>query len=228
MIKRRLCIYDFETNGFWNPTNQPIQVAIKIVELDGTEINYSNFIKCPTPINAMIQSITGITDSILSKMGIPIEEAFKAIDDLMNVPETLIIGHNILTFDNMFLNHYLQKFGYQPIDKTFCFDTYGHFKGHLLQKRRSEVDTFAAYHGRMIAAKGKGLVCKLPNACDYYGVKKIANFHNAKADIDYTYGIYLEQVKDYDNKLPLNVNRLSRENKLALGIPIELDKGLFA
>ncbi len=83
-IKKRLFIYDFETNGLWHPCNQPIEVAIKLIEKDGEEINYHSYISCPRPLSPVITNLTGITDEILLKKGNPIEEVFKEINALLN------------------------------------------------------------------------------------------------------------------------------------------------
>lgn len=221
-INRRLCIYDFETNGWFNSKNpdstQPIQVAIKIIDLDGDPNghDHSTFIKCPTKLPQKIVSLTGITDEILSKKGMDIEKAFARINELVNVPETLIIGHNILGFDNNFMNYYLQKFGYQTLDIRYCFDTYGHFKGHLLRKKRDDGDCPGEYHKLVLHKNYKDVHCTLQDACNYYGIKQDAKFHDARADINYTYAVYKEQEKDHENKLPINQSRLSVQTKLAL------------
>lgn len=219
-MHRRLCIYDFETNGWWNPRsptpNQPIQVAIKIVELDGTEHNHATYIKCPTRLSYDIQYLTGITDQKLAEKGMDIEKVFARINELVNVPETLIVGHNILRFDNGFMNHYLKKYGYEPLNVNYCFDTAGHFKGHLFREVRSEAEFFGEYHGRLLNQNYKNVTYTLEEACHYYGVPTNAKFHNAISDIEYTYGVFKEQVKDYDNKKPINPDRLSNKLKLAL------------
>ena len=208
----RLFIYDFETSGFWNdkdvkergvPLNQPIQVSIIIRELNGTHNYYSSYIKCPFDIDPDAAEATDITDELLRKVGEPIEEVFAEINKRLTVPDTLVIGHNTIEFDNKFLNHYLQKFGYDPIPTGWAYDTLGQFKGHMLQRAKVEAETYETYHWDLIYKGGWTVDSNLEDVCKYYGIPTRDDFHDAVPDAGYTYEIFKEQFKDPLNLLPI-------------------------
>lgn len=225
MLNRRLCIYDLETSGFFYlhdgvAYHRPIQVAIKIVEKDGVTIHdHSAYIKYPRRLSNDVKNTTGITDELLNREGIDIKEAFRSIDRYMNVPQTVIIGHNILYFDNPFLNYYLNRFGYKQINPLACFDTCGHFKGHLIQRSREDKERFYDYHMRVIKKGDQRLHSNLEEACKYYEIPIQDKFHNAVADVNYTYEIFKKQLHDWKNVLPVNFANLSLINKWVLSRP---------
>lgn len=230
----RLCTYDFETTGV-TPSDHPIQIAMKIVELSGgKEVSvkeYSNYIKSPIPVPARATSINGITDAILREKGISPEQAAKEISELINMPQTLIIGHNIIGFDNRFMNQFLPQFGYKPIDTEWCFDTAGHFKALLIGEKMKKGETFESYHKRALHTPKEGIKYRLPLACSYYGIKtKESLLHNAIHDVNYTFEVFKIQCQDHTNALPINKDMLDDLNRIALGFgkrERKIETGLF-
>lgn len=194
-MKKRLFIYDFETNGLWNPLNQPIQVCIKIVNKNGKTKEYNKYIKCPMPLHPDIVKLTGITDAKLRKHGEPIEKVFKEIDKLLRVKDTLVVGHNILTFDNLFLNYYLQYHEYKMITNDICFDTSAQTKADKIGETKEGGISWGKFHRSVLAKRKKGVRHRLKDACDYYGIKKSKKFHTAKSDVDYTYKVFKKQIE---------------------------------
>lgn len=211
----RLFVYDFETSGFWNdrqsklmkvPLNQPIQVAIIVKELDGTHNYYNSYIKYPGRLTKGVIDATKITDDVLAREGKPIEEVFAKINEMLNVPDTLIVGHNTLEFDNKFMDHYLRKFGHEPLVNAWCYDTLGQFKGHLLQRPKGQYESFETYHWDLVYAGGSTVKSTLEDLCKYYGITTQADFHNAVPDTRYTYEVFKEQFKDWMNLAPIRKN----------------------
>lgn len=202
-MKKRLFIYDFETNGFYNKFNQPIQVAAKIIELDGSESNYTNYIKCPYHINKSITEINGITDEILAEKGVPIKKVFADLNAIIRKGETLIIGHNILRFDNLFLNNFFDMFNHERIEAKNCFDTLGQIKSDLMDLKKPKELSWGEFHNKCISNNSvKDLKTKLNDACEYYGVNcEGANFHNAEADVEFTYQVFLKQIEKIKSTL---------------------------
>jgi DNA polymerase III alpha subunit (gram-positive type) len=197
MKNKRLFIYDFETNGFWSPLNQPIQVAIKIIEPNGDVKDYMNYIRCDRPLSYTIESLTGITDFVLAEKGIDIKDCFKDVAELLLVENTIICGHNILTFDNLFLNYYLNKFGFKGITKEDCFDTSGELKAKLIGEKKLSSESYGVYHARALSRRVQGVKHKLTDACDYYKIKyDCDNMHNASVDVDCTYKVLLKQLRN--------------------------------
>ena len=192
-MKKRLFIYDFETNGLWHRGNQPIEVAIKVIEKNGAEINYHSYIKCNRPLSYTIEELTGITDAILEEKGKSIRTVFEEINKLLNKPDTLVIGHNIIRYDNLFLNRYMEEFGLPTITKHDCFDTAGQMKAELIGFQKEKEWSWGEYHNTAIGKIIKGAKYKLTDASKYYKVKQTEPLHNAKADVEHTYKILLKQ-----------------------------------
>ncbi len=197
MESKRTIVYDFETNGFWSPLNQPIQVCCKVIEPDLKEWTYTKYISCPIPLNPTITLLTGITNDILRKEGISLRECFTELYEIFK-GDILVIGHNILRFDNNFLNHYMKTLGFNlSVIPNDCFDTYGAFKAILLGKSKPLDKTLGEFHNSVISMKSNGLGCKLHNAGDYFKIP-YDTLHNAEKDVDLNYKVYLaivEQVK---------------------------------
>lgn len=193
MQKHRLFIYDFETNGLWMIGNRPIQVAIKVIEYDKSVINYNSYITCDRPLSVTIEQMTGITDQILAESGRPIKDVFKEISDLLHQPNTLVIGHNILRFDNLFLNHFMKLFGHPTIEKSQCFDTAGEMKAELIKLEHDVSMSRGEFHSKALGNRAKGVRYRLEDACEHYGIETKKTFHNAINDIEYTYQVFLKQ-----------------------------------
>ncbi len=194
-MKKRLFIYDFETNGWWHPGNQPIEVAIRVIEKNGEVINYNKYISCDTLLSVTIEDVTGITDMKLAEEGEPIEQVFKEVDELIDVPDTLVIGHSIITFDNLFLNHRFNKYGYKAISKDQCFDTAGQMKAELMKASKLGHMSHGQFHANCLSKKRSGLKYSLRDACKRYKIPIYAPFHRAHVDVDYTEKIFLKQAE---------------------------------
>lgn len=209
--KKRIFVYDFETTGLFTTGNQPIQVCAKVIEKDGKEINYNSYISYDRPLSITIEELTGITDAILAEKGRPIMDVMKEVAELVCKPDTLLVGHNIITFDNHFLNRYLLQLGRLKVEKTMCWDTYGCMKAELIKLERVPGESNGEYHARAISRNNQGFSCKLTDACRYYGIERKADFHNAIADVDYTYRIYLAQINKKANKPAIVIERIEEK-----------------
>ena len=193
--KKRVVIYDFETNGFWNGLNQPIEACFKVIE-NGKEVEvYHCYIKCKYRLNPFITCLTGITDKMLEEKGIELPDAFKEIDRIVNTPNTLLVGHNILTFDNKFLNYYLQLYLHKEITNSICFDTAGQLKAELIGFNLEDFESIDKMHSKALSKTIKGLHYKLSDALKHYGIRHEDRLHGAKSDVEATSKVYFEQIK---------------------------------
>lgn len=195
---KRLLFYDFETTGLWNWINQPIQVCIKEVDNKKNKITiYRSYIKCNHRLDIGTIKLTGITDELLSKEGKDIKNVFKAIKNIIFKDDNFIlIGHNILAFDNLFLNYYLQYFftlKYQVNDSQ-CFDTAAHFKAMRIKSVKPTDLTYGEWHKKILSRKVKKVNYSLKKACNFYKIK-YADAHNADADVEMTHKVFLKQKK---------------------------------
>lgn len=195
MENKRVIVYDFETNGLWNRLTQPIQVHFRIIEPDGRVWSWGEYVACKWRIPYDIVQLTGITDELLRERGEPIEEVFARIRDMVFECDSLLVGHNILRFDNHFLNYYLQKFftnRYQ-VGRQRCFDTCAEFKAALMGLSGPATgESRGDWHHRVVYTRAKGLAFSLEDACRHYGVE-YAEAHTAVGDVDMTSQVFLKQ-----------------------------------
>lgn len=194
---KRLIFYDFETTGLWNWLNQPIQVHFKMVQ--GNKISeYTAYVKCNYKLSRPIKKITGITDEILQTKGQDIKKVFREIKKLIFKDDNFIlIGHNIIPFDNLFLNYYLQKFftlKYQ-VDHSMCFDTAAHFKAMKIKAKKPDDLSYGQWHKKILNMKRESVNYSLQKACDFYKIKYI-NAHNASADVNMMFNVFTKQIKN--------------------------------
>jgi DNA polymerase III epsilon subunit-like protein len=142
-----------------------------------------------------IVSLTGITDDILAKKGVPIKKVFKKINELLGDRNCIIVGHNILCFDNLFLNYYLKLFGYKAIERDQCFDTAGQMKSELLELHKQDEISWAKFHASCFGKSIAGLHYTLSDALKYYNINHKHTLHNALSDVNATYKVFKAQMK---------------------------------
>ncbi len=109
--KIHYCVIDIETDGL-NVYEHGI-IEIGALCLDGQEVSkFQTFIKHDRSLPPEIISLTGITNAILEKEGIPIIQAIEAF--LSFIGDSIIVGYNV-EFDYKFLNQALKKLGLDPL-----------------------------------------------------------------------------------------------------------------
>ncbi|MBT9034463.1 type I-E CRISPR-associated endoribonuclease Cas2e [Lactobacillus delbrueckii subsp. bulgaricus] len=99
---------DIETTGLNTETDQILSIGA--VKHDGTE--FYRLIKQDIDVPKQIVELTGITSEMLSKEGVPLQDALEELTDFVgNVP---IVGYNF-RFDSAFLNRDYRKCGMQEL-----------------------------------------------------------------------------------------------------------------
>lgn len=195
MENKRIIVYDFETNGLWNRLTQPIQVHFRIIEPDGRTWHWEEYVACKWKLPIEVVRLTGITDELLRERGKPIEEVFARIKAMLFECDSLLVGQNILRFDNHFLNYYLQKFftlRFQ-VGRDRCFDTAAEFKAKLMGLTYpNDGESRGAWHHRVVYTRTTGVSSSLEEACKYYGVE-YRDAHTAGGDVAMTHEVYLRQ-----------------------------------
>lgn len=136
-------IYDFETTGFLPDDPEVIEIGAMHVR-DGEVIDKGGWlIKIGTLLPEKIVQLTGITDDLLAKEGIPEEEAFRAFAKMAH--GKVLMGHNILRYDNILLLKYAQKYGLMEsfeYGMVNCIDTAGMFKAKQLGRKHLSIQDF--------------------------------------------------------------------------------------
>lgn len=196
----RLAIYDIETNVKIPHLALPTQIAVRIVEPDGEIINFSSYCKCKYPLSVTVERFNGITDELLEKEGRPLYDVLTEFHDLINVPGTLIIGHNIHRFDNIVCNTQFNQIGLSLIHKNQCFDTMAQRKAELLGMIKPVPMSWSEFHSicltkRVLAPYTLGECCK------HYEIEINDQFHRAPADVNYTEQVYQKQIELYESQV---------------------------
>ena len=200
MSYKRVIVYDFETNGFFCDKTQPIEVCVKIIE-DGKIDYYHSYINIRDGFNYVpynIVDLTGITKQILDEKGRNIRDVFSDLYEIFNQEGNFVVGYNIMTFDNKFLEREFKAIGKDMPSLTF-FDCQMQFKSKLCNIRRNNGEDRNAFYKRVNVYRAKGAKYKLIDAVNHYGIPKVDAFHGAKADVDYTHEVYLRQREEIMN-----------------------------
>ncbi|NPV01163.1 MAG: single-stranded-DNA-specific exonuclease RecJ [Brevinematales bacterium] len=110
---KELIFIDLETTGF-NPHNDEIIEIGALKVTNGVIVDrFQKLIKINKQLSQEIVNITGITQEVLEKDGIPIETALREMLDFIG--DRKMIGHNLIDFDLKFLQHQLKKAGLSQI-----------------------------------------------------------------------------------------------------------------
>ena len=198
-----LLIYDLETNGYFdgNPNPLPIEIATILVTPDAIQIS-DKFVS--TDLNGEeiivpvhITDVTGITTEQLKRKGIALEELLKEF--IPTTDAVMIIGHNIVRFDNLFVKHLtsIDLFG-----KTF--DTAGEFKSRKIGWNKFPKASFADFHSKVLDVKRRGLKYNLDIACEEHGIRIRENRHHAIVDVIMTAELFLAQWLRYEVNYQIN------------------------
>jgi ATP-dependent DNA helicase DinG len=110
VINMKFAIIDFETTGDSPSKDEIIQIGLVIINNMQIETVYSSFIRPSRSIPPFIQSLTGITDSMVA-VAPELEEVVQQILPLL--ADCVLVGHNI-SFDLSFLQWALSQSGYYP------------------------------------------------------------------------------------------------------------------
>ena len=97
---------DFETTGLNKESDRITEVGAVLWSTNfGRAMETTSFfVESSVPISKDVSAITGITDGMLKKFGIPEDEAILRVVELMNL-SAAIIGQNVVQFDKHFLDN---------------------------------------------------------------------------------------------------------------------------
>lgn len=109
-------IFDTETTGLYP------HLGDAIIEIAGLKMNkegkhleeFQRFIYSGIPSHPETIKIHGLTDQFISQHGQPLN---KAIPDFVEfIGQSILVGHNIRSFDMVFLNRHLTQIGLAPVE----------------------------------------------------------------------------------------------------------------
>lgn len=162
-----------------------MEIATVVWSLDNSEDVWSTLIKPSVAIPKHITELTGISNQTFYKEPtLPLKEALLQFKQLIT-PDTLLVSHNGIAFDNLFL----QANGVRLNSKR-CWDTLLQTRADLMCKRGRT--------WKMTQDKAKTYRTKqktnLLAAAEYYKVEKPTEVHRATADAFTTLQIFKKQL----------------------------------
>lgn len=173
-------VLDLETNGL----NKDIHGICEVSIIRASDrMQFTRNVKVDKPEHSSIDALKIIKKSMNDlRSGMNNHDMIKEVEyffseDKAEPSHRCIVGHNV-SFDRRFLwaawNKYNRKF---PAD--LYLDTATMFKDYCKKNGVKEKHN-------------------LTNACDYLGIKKIAEFHNARGDSRHTFLLWQELIKTVD------------------------------
>ena len=109
-------IVDIETTGSYAAANGITEISIHVYDGEKVVERFETLINPQQPIPYFIQSMTGITDSMVSDAPLFEEVAEKIFNILQN---NIFVAHNV-SFDYSFVNAHLKACGFELNSKKLC------------------------------------------------------------------------------------------------------------
>ncbi len=206
-------VLDIETDGFSPTQNSILQIGYALV-LKGLVKNQGGvYIETPEAdlqayengFYVRKQKAAGndgyIKAADVRQHGQPRDQVFallrRLIEDVMkNFPGSFVVGHNLVGFDQPFIEYFSAKCG-QPIafDKTRLFDTGVMFKANKLGMLPRDGDSLYEFLCHVRDIRAKGVLWSLSTACKELDLEKkhgldLSQAHDAAADTLFTHYVY--------------------------------------
>ena len=204
-------VYDLETSGLKPEAgDRIIEFGILGVDDDNPSEPLSWLINPSYPGNFHIPTevtvMTGINDTEIS-YGADGSELIPSMMDRFRFKD--LVGHNIVKFDDLFLEDECKRLCILSPDKSSLYDTAAMFKAVQLSKPDQtwtqephileeivNYDTFYDYAMYILSKPIKGLYYNLPHCCEVLGIDTTdIKFHRAGGDTLATYRVR-EALKD--------------------------------
>lgn len=182
-------VFDLETTGLDHRLCQIIEIGWCVVRGEVVSPVRSVLISCPTPLPGVIQSLTGITDSMLRQEGISLDQALQTFfADTHGLP---LIGHNVLRFDMLFLEAACRQAGITAPSRPRYRDSAALYKARQLGMRQRPNQDHWSFAFEALDRPAPGvryslLVCCKELAIPIEGV----TLHRAAGDVHLTQQLY--------------------------------------
>lgn len=176
----RYLIYDLETGGFSGDNSDVLEVGYMVCERTNTgfkEVERKQFL-VQTDKVITNSHIHGITNEMCSE-GITQKECLEHMKKFFADNKTLLIGYNIVGFDNNYFSKYARRF-----DSNYAIIN-------------DSLDLQPIIKDRLNVQKG----FKLENAVQFYEIKGREQAHRAMSDVVDTFNVlnaYIKEGKDVD------------------------------
>ena len=189
-------IVDIETTGGYAANNAITEVAIVLYDGNHQVKRFESLVNPGIPIPSYVQTLTGITDSMVSDAPTfddLAEEIYEMLDD------AIFVAHNV-NFDYSFLKYQLKASGFELKDRKLC----------TVRLSRKVFPGFPSY--------------SLGNLCRQLGID-ISNRHRAGGDVDATVRLFGKiLISDTQGHVQAMLKVKSREQYLPMNLPaVQLD-----
>ena len=200
-------VFDFETTGFNAQKDRVTQMSAgRVVNGEIAEF-FNQYIKLDIPVPEKITELTGITNALLDEKGIEEKDAFEQLYSFIG-DRLLLVGHNSIKFDRVWLNHYLQKHGFSAPNNYRHVDTAVLFKARELGMKRDKTEQFFDFGMRVMNTYAKDVLFNLGHCCKTLQIDvSDCTAHRSDSDI-----IMTHRVLQYFYKLKLEEEKHARND----------------
>ncbi|MBX4216196.1 3'-5' exonuclease [Candidatus Parcubacteria bacterium] len=192
LFPTRYVVYDLETTGLNPSRDEAVEIgALKVTE-EGAE-SRTWLLKASVPICEEAAQITGITQEEIARDGREPTECWKEFMEFTGIggdTPLCVVGHNIVRFDNLFVENAITKMEKSLGRHEFC-DTAAIYKGAKLKSLPFHGESGRAYASRILSMRVAGLGYKLLNVYqEFGGSMEGLKAHRVQADVHMTNFVY--------------------------------------
>ena len=136
-------VFDLETTGVYCNSDQVIEISAVKVKGGKVVDEYTTLVNPGIPISPGASAVNGITDDMVADAP-PFEEAFAGFLEFAG--DSILVGHNIQSFDLKFLYRDARKFWKKTLDNDYI-DTLYMARACLPQLSHHKLVDLAAHYG---------------------------------------------------------------------------------
>ena len=189
-------VVDVETSGLNPYLNRVLEIGVLVVgnrEIALSAISWvlnPNFPDDGFEVPPKITELTGITSEVVAKTGWDPVFALSRLQDICD--EKMIISHNGIRFDRLFLDEENKRFGFRVVDKHQFLDTAALFKGWRLGMLDLLEDmSFYDFANKVLETRAYGVYFNLPYCCEVLEIdmSDLGDAHRASVDVVMTHRV---------------------------------------
>lgn len=193
-------VYDLETTGLDPRKDEAVEIGALKVENGEIKEGKMWLLKPTVPVSEEAARVHGITNEIAAG-GMHPMDAWEEFAEFAGfnymLPPWPIIGHNIVRFDNLFVERALAKIGFH-LDGFEFFDTAALYKAKYMSERQKVGETMKDFCCRVLDIRAFGIRYKLTDVyAELGGSPEGITAHRAEADVRMTQYVYTQLASKY-------------------------------
>ena len=194
-------VVDVETSGLNPYSDRVLEIGVAVVKNREVEMPALSWVLNPNfpndgfEVPAKITELTGITTEEIIKTGANPVSVLQKLQNICN--EKMILSHNGIRFDRLFLDEEFKRFGFKPSDKHKFLDTAALFKGWRLGMLDLLEDmSFYDFANRVLEKRAYGIYFNLGYCCKVLEIdtSDLGDAHRASVDVVMTHRV-LEKLR---------------------------------